>query len=99
MTDKTLTDLDKARMEEIERRKKRARLEKKLFEVERRIGVGSLFGPASAITDATKAKEKKVVLEALAFGIDVHRKVLAVHGLLPEPNPQVPARFAGEEPF
>lgn len=99
MTDKTLTDLDKARMEEIELRKKRARLEKKLFQAGRRVGVGSLLGPGSVVTDATKAKEKKVVLEALALGMDVNKRVLASHGLLPEPNPQVPARFDGEAPF
>lgn len=99
MTDKTLTDLDKARMEEIERRKKRARLEKKLHEAERRVGVGSLLGPGYVVTDATKAKEKKFVLEALALGMDVNRRVLASHGLLPEPNPQVPSRFDGEAPF
>jgi|GEM_PF-1490523 len=101
MADQTTPEknLDKARAAEFERRKKRARLEKKLRAAEKRVGVGSLMGPGYVVTDATKAKEKKVVLKALALGIDVHRWVLGSHGLLPEKNPQVPARFDGEEPF
>ncbi len=101
MSDQTTTqqDQDKARTAEVKRLEKVQRLKKKLRVIERRLGVGELFGMKSVITDDAKAKEQKVVIEALAMGIDVHRIVLGYHRLMPEKNPKVPSRFDGEEPF
>lgn len=93
------TDQDKAKTAEVKRIEKIQRLKKQLFKLENRAAVGSLLGPSSILSDSLREKERKIVLEALALGIDVHNKVLGYYGLGLQPNPKVPARFDGEDPF
>ena len=88
-----------ARADEPARRKKRALLEKKVREIEKRHGVGQLtFGVGVTVSDNQKERERRVVTDALGLRIDVHETILAFHGLRSEPNPTVPD-LDDSEPF
>lgn len=84
--------------EEIARIKKIAALTKKVREIEKRHGVGQLFGLATTTDDKLRATERKIILDALALNIDVHETVLIFYGLQTEPNPPTPD-FDDKEPF
>ena len=51
------------------------------------------------MTEASKQKERKTVLEALALDAPVHPAMLKFHGLELLPNPPTPSENLKEPPY
>jgi hypothetical protein len=51
------------------------------------------------LSEKSKEKERKLIVEALALGLTVHPGMLTRYGLEEQPNPKVPPSDPDEAPF